>query len=566
MKKTRILLEQIALMMVLSLVLTACQVPDASQDVIPSSVIVGESQASAEAFDEVVEESGEVVEEASDEATDVSESVDDDAEVVGAEAVDDETEEPVVDKDDKEVSSPVVAKPAIPAWIKYVLDVEEYKNGHPDLQRAFGNDTTAYVNHWLTIGVREGRTKGVLFDPIAYAAAYPDIAAVYGNDINGIIEHYVAIGKNEGRTQGTAAGFRDIEARNQFAASNYPTGGGSSAPAATAVPTAAPTVVPTELPTVPPVEPTEPPVPPTEVPSPTSPVSTPAPTDAPSIEPPTPEPTAEPTPAPTAEPTPAPTAEPTPAPTAEPTPAPTAEPTAEPAGIVIIDDNFDARINNAQEHFDGDNWTSSWDTKNGYCTVDVRVVNKSLFDATAASGDKVLRINPEDYSEQEHLQIDLVWTLHVVEEKWLPLGSTTTSDRYLVYELDLTAYGDEAFEEDFEISLRGNGDNAIATFKMNSERMGRVMNDGTVTALRDDNKNAYTNGTTGQLKWVLDRETKTYSWYWNGTLVESDVAALCGGAEETPALKSIRYTMPCQPIYSFDTILTLDNMKLYAED
>ena len=320
MKKTKNLAKKFALALVFSLVLTGCQTPDASADAIPSSVVIEESPTSDEVFSDVAEESSEAFEEESSESLEEEsgEVFDEESEVTP-----DEDEEPVA-KDDEKVPAPVVVKPSVPAWIQYVLNVELYKNGHPDLQRVYGYDTAAYVNHYLTIGALEGRTKGVLFDPLAYAAAYPDIAKAYGNDVNGIIQHYVVIGMNEGRTQGTAAGFRDIEAKNQYAVSTYPTGGGgSNTPVATPAPS--------ELPTVPPTSTEAPSAEPTVEPS-AEPTATPAaePTETPAAEP-TETPVAEPTETPAAEPTETPVAEPTETPAAEPTETPVAEPTETPA-------------------------------------------------------------------------------------------------------------------------------------------------------------------------------------------------------------------------------------------
>ncbi len=93
-----------------------------------------------------------------------------------------------------------------------VIDVEAYKAAYDDLAKAFGNDKYAYVNHYLTIGVFEGRMKGVLFDPIMYTESYGDVKDAYGYDISSIVEHYIKFGMKENRTQGTAQGYSDIAA------------------------------------------------------------------------------------------------------------------------------------------------------------------------------------------------------------------------------------------------------------------------------------------------------------------------------------------------------------------
>lgn len=93
-----------------------------------------------------------------------------------------------------------------------IIDVEAYKAAYSDLEAAFGDDTDAYIEHYLTIGVYEGRTKGVLFDPLAYAESYSDIKEAFGDDIPAIVNHYVTYGIEENRTKGTADGYEDIAA------------------------------------------------------------------------------------------------------------------------------------------------------------------------------------------------------------------------------------------------------------------------------------------------------------------------------------------------------------------
>lgn len=91
-----------------------------------------------------------------------------------------------------------------------IINVEAYKAAYPDLAQAFGDNTDAYVAHYLTVGVYEGRTKGVLFDPLTYAEAYSDIKNAYGYDIPAIVNHYVTCGITENRTMGTSHGYADI--------------------------------------------------------------------------------------------------------------------------------------------------------------------------------------------------------------------------------------------------------------------------------------------------------------------------------------------------------------------
>ncbi len=91
-----------------------------------------------------------------------------------------------------------------------ILDVDAYKAAYSDLYAAFGDDTNAYIEHYLTQGILEGRTIGALFNPLAYAEAYGDIKTAYGDDILSIVDHYVNYGIAENRTIGTANGFADL--------------------------------------------------------------------------------------------------------------------------------------------------------------------------------------------------------------------------------------------------------------------------------------------------------------------------------------------------------------------
>ena len=94
--------------------------------------------------------------------------------------------------------------------ISLIIDVDAYKAAYGDLKEAFGDNEDAYIEHYLTVGVYEGRTKGVLFDPIVYAEAYGDVKQAFGSDISAIINHYVTFGAAENRTIGTSNGYEDI--------------------------------------------------------------------------------------------------------------------------------------------------------------------------------------------------------------------------------------------------------------------------------------------------------------------------------------------------------------------
>lgn len=91
-----------------------------------------------------------------------------------------------------------------------ILNVEAYRAAYSDLDAAFGDDTNAYIMHYLTTGMYEGRTMGVLFSPLAYAEAYSDIKEAFGDDICAVVNHYVTSGIAENRTAGTAGSYADL--------------------------------------------------------------------------------------------------------------------------------------------------------------------------------------------------------------------------------------------------------------------------------------------------------------------------------------------------------------------
>lgn len=116
-----------------------------------------------------------------------------------------------------------------------IIDVEAYKAAYSDLAAVFGDDWGAYIEHYLTYGVYEGRMEGVLFDPLAYAEAYSDIKEAYGDNILAIANHYKTAGIAENRTIGTANGYADIaEAKKAETAAAAP-GAGSLVSASSAV-------------------------------------------------------------------------------------------------------------------------------------------------------------------------------------------------------------------------------------------------------------------------------------------------------------------------------------------
>lgn len=115
-----------------------------------------------------------------------------------------------------------------------ILNVDAYRAAYSDLDAAFGDNTNAYIEHYLTMGIYEGRTSGALFNPLIYAEAYDDVKAAFGDNTEALIDHYINYGISENRTEGTAQGYADIAQAQMIAASTVAASGGSnSTPAAT---------------------------------------------------------------------------------------------------------------------------------------------------------------------------------------------------------------------------------------------------------------------------------------------------------------------------------------------
>ena len=87
-----------------------------------------------------------------------------------------------------------------------VLDPVFYLNTYPDLKAAFGTDTGAAQNHWITYGIQEGRQSSAAFSVKDYLARYPDLINAFGGtNYRAALDHWLAYGKKEGRNPGPAA-------------------------------------------------------------------------------------------------------------------------------------------------------------------------------------------------------------------------------------------------------------------------------------------------------------------------------------------------------------------------
>ena len=90
------------------------------------------------------------------------------------------------------------------------FDFWYYYNDNWDLRNAFGNNKTAYYMHYITNGAREGRVAapayiyngvdyGKVYNYEYYRNKYGDLNAAFGNNVRAYIAHFVNNGMNEGR-------------------------------------------------------------------------------------------------------------------------------------------------------------------------------------------------------------------------------------------------------------------------------------------------------------------------------------------------------------------------------
>lgn len=100
------------------------------------------------------------------------------------------------------IPAPPVPAPAAPTLSAALagFDALSYLAGNPDLAAAFGTDTAAARQHYISYGYAEGR--GTSFDALAYLASYPDLTAAFGIDPAAAARHYISNGRAEGRAVG----------------------------------------------------------------------------------------------------------------------------------------------------------------------------------------------------------------------------------------------------------------------------------------------------------------------------------------------------------------------------
>jgi hypothetical protein len=80
------------------------------------------------------------------------------------------------------------------------FDAGYYFAFYADLRAAFGGDTSAATQHWMTSGIQEGRQGSPLFAPKFYLGLYPDLRNAFGpTNFAAAVRHWRSSGLPEGR-------------------------------------------------------------------------------------------------------------------------------------------------------------------------------------------------------------------------------------------------------------------------------------------------------------------------------------------------------------------------------
>ncbi len=74
-----------------------------------------------------------------------------------------------------------------------------YARNNPDVYASCGSDAKALYDHFIKIGIKEGRQSSEQFSINAYKDNNPDLAEAFGDDLMKYYEHYINCGVNEGR-------------------------------------------------------------------------------------------------------------------------------------------------------------------------------------------------------------------------------------------------------------------------------------------------------------------------------------------------------------------------------
>lgn len=96
-----------------------------------------------------------------------------------------------------------------------VFDYVYYVNTYPDVAAAVGNNSQSLLLHYMSSGIKEGRSASAYFNQQSYAARYPDLAAAYGDNYDAYVKHYITAGVYEGRNASASDEYLTAETQAQ---------------------------------------------------------------------------------------------------------------------------------------------------------------------------------------------------------------------------------------------------------------------------------------------------------------------------------------------------------------
>ncbi len=251
---------------------------------------------------------------------------------------------------------------------------------------------------------------------------------------------------------------------------------------------------------------------------------------------------------------------PTPEPTAPPTPEPTPAPTESPYIVEALFDDQELGKNFTQ--LSGKNWSGSVG-ESAYAGHS-KVVAKNTVFPDASATDYCVEFTPLS-SKTRALNIN--FRLNLDSGKEITMGAAVDTGKYAVVEADLAIVGSLEKVNGYKFFLSqefpvSEGTSSIARFGLYDTTLGRQVDS---SAMNDEaGRPAATKGEFGHLKVVVDRETRYYTYFWNGELVESGVKNIHG----VPNLGTLQFQILYETNDSetIDTKLYADNVYVYVTD
>jgi hypothetical protein len=81
-----------------------------------------------------------------------------------------------------------------------VYSFDYFEKNNSDIQKAFGLNDTAALQHFINYGMAEGRIASADFNVYNYKNRYADLRTAFGNDLKKYYIHYMYYGMLEGRS------------------------------------------------------------------------------------------------------------------------------------------------------------------------------------------------------------------------------------------------------------------------------------------------------------------------------------------------------------------------------